>query len=63
MGNLQGSILKNDKERDDGEVTKANKREKRKMGGWVGCWEKKERKIILIENVLKSLMKLNNNNK
>lgn len=34
MGKLQGSILKNDKERDDGEGTKANKRE-RKEDGWV----------------------------
>lgn len=50
MGKLQGSILKNDKERNDGEGTKANKRE-RKMGGCVGCWGK-ERKIILIGNVL-----------
>lgn len=61
MGKLQGSILKNDKERNDGEGTKANKRE-RKMGGCVGCWGK-ETKIILIGNVLQSLMKLNNNNK
>lgn len=43
MGKLQGSIMKNDKERDDGEVTKANKREK-KEDGWVGRLLGKERK-------------------
>lgn len=43
MGKLQGSILKKDKERDDGEVTKANKREK-KEDGWVGRLLGKERK-------------------
>ena len=43
MGKLQGSILKNDKERDDGEVTKENKREKNE-DGWVSRLLGKERK-------------------
>lgn len=32
MGKLQGSILKNSKERGDGEGTKANKRERKEDG-------------------------------